>query len=240
MILIGGVNYYTGQFLNLKQITTLGHNYGCMVGFDCAHGAGNVALNLHDSGADFATWCSYKYLNSGPGSLSGCFVHERHGNNSNLNRFSGWWNHDKASRFNMRQEFKVLEGAEGWQLSNPPILSMAAIKASLDIFENAGMNRLIEKSRLLTAYLEYLVKTLNNKSIKIISPSNPNERGCQLSIQVINADKKLHTALQNQGIVADWREPDVIRCAPVPLYNSFEDVYKMVELLNKILTDYDI
>ena len=140
----------------------------------------------------------------------------------------------------MRQEFKVLEGAEGWQLSNPPILSMAAIKASLDIFENAGMNRLIEKSRLLTAYLEYLVKTLDNKSIKIISPSNPNERGCQLSIQVINADKKLHTALQNQGIVTDWREPDVIRCALFPLYNSFEDVYKMVELLNKILTDYDV
>lgn len=240
LLLIGGVNYYTGQFLNLKQITNLGHKYGCLVGFDCAHGAGNVALNLHDSGADFATWCSYKYLNSGPGSLSGCFVHERHGNNPNLNRFSGWWNHDKASRFNMRQEFKVLEGAEGWQLSNPPILSMAAIKASLDIFESASMNKLIEKSKLLTAYLEYLLKDLDNKSIRIITPTNPKERGCQLSIQVINADKKLHNALTDHGIITDWREPDVIRCAPVPLYNSFEDVFKMVEQLNEILTDYDI
>ncbi len=238
LILIGGVNYYTGQFLDLKQITKLGHQHGCMVGFDCAHGAGNVALNLHDSGADFATWCSYKYLNSGPGSLSGCFVHERHGSNPNLNRFSGWWNHDKVSRFNMRQDFKVLKGAEGWQLSNPPILSMAAIKASLDIFDQVGINALIEKSKLLTAYLEFLIKSMGNEAISIITPSNPKERGCQLSIQVANANKSLHKELTANGVITDWREPDVIRCAPVPLYNSFEDVFKMIEILTKILSKH--
>uniref|UniRef100_UPI00404AA64E kynureninase n=2 Tax=Gelidibacter sp. TaxID=2018083 RepID=UPI00404AA64E len=235
LVMIGGVNYYTGQFFDLNRITELGHKHGCMVGFDCAHGAGNVELNLHDSGADFAVWCTYKYLNSGPGSLGGCFVNERHANNKNLNRFAGWWSHNKETRFKMRDEFDQLPGAEGWQLSNPPILSMAAIRASLDIFAEVGIKKLTEKSKKLTGYFEFLLKELGNDAIKIITPSNPDERGCQLSIQVKNADKSLHKKLTASGVISDWREPDVIRCAPVPLYNSFEDVYRLVEKLKHIL-----
>ncbi|GAB1856693.1 kynureninase [Flavobacteriaceae bacterium MHTCC 0001] len=236
LILIGGVNYYTGQFFNLKRITELGHQYNCIVGFDCAHGAGNVQLNLHDSGADFAAWCTYKYLNSGPGSLAGCFIHERHAYRKDLNRFAGWWSHNKETRFHMRGEFDQLPGAEGWQLSNPPILSMAAIKASLDIFAEVGMEALSEKSKKLTGYFEFLLKDLGEDVIRIITPNNPEERGCQLSIQVKNADKLLHHKLTQTGVISDWREPDVIRCAPVPLYNSFEDVYQLVEKIKPILT----
>lgn len=235
LVMIGGVNYYTGQFFDLKRITDLGHKHGCVVGFDCAHGAGNVQLNLHDSGADFAVWCTYKYLNSGPGSLSGAFVHERHANNKDLNRFTGWWSHNKKTRFRMRDEFDQLPGAEGWQLSNPPILSMAAIRASLDVIKEAGFDKLCEKSKLLTGYFEFLINQLNNKDIKIITPSDPNQRGCQLSIQVKNADKSLYDKLTNAGVITDWREPDVIRCAPIPLYNSFQDVYNMVERLKQLL-----
>lgn len=237
LIMIGGVNYYTGQFFDLKRITQLGHHYGCKVGFDCAHGAGNVDLSLHNSGADFAIWCTYKYLNSGPGSLSGCFVHERHAHNKNLNRFTGWWSHNKNTRFNMRHEFDVLPGAEGWQLSNPPILSMAAIRASLDIFNEVGIEQLIKKSQHLTGYFEYLLKNLGEDVIRIITPEDPNQRGCQLSIQVLNADKTLYDKLTQAGVISDWREPDVIRCAPVPLYNSFEDVYHMVEKMKGILNE---
>lgn len=237
LILIGNTNYYTGQFFDMKRITKLGHHYGCMVGFDCAHGAGNVDLKLHDSEADFAVWCSYKYLNSGPGSLAGAFIHERHAHDKNLNRFTGWWSHNKKTRFNMRHEFDVLPGAEGWQLSNPPILSMAAIRASLDVFAEAGFDRLLEKSKKLTDYFEFLLKQLGDDTIRIITPENPKERGCQLSIQVKNADKTLFNQLTKAGVIADWREPDVIRCAPVPLYNSFEDVYHMVERLKNILND---
>ena len=235
LVMIGGVNYYTGQFFDLKRITDLGHKHGCVVGFDCAHGAGNVQLNLHDSGADFAVWCTYKYLNSGPGSLSGAFVHERHANNKDLNRFTGWWSHNKKTRFRMRDEFDQLPGAEGWQLSNPPILSMAAIRASLDVIKQASFDQLCEKSKLLTGYFEFLINQLNNKDIKIITPSDPNQRGCQLSIQVKNADKSLYDKLTNAGVITDWREPDVIRCAPIPLYNSFQDVYNMVERLKQLL-----
>ncbi|GGI56798.1 kynureninase [Winogradskyella haliclonae] len=235
LIMIGGVNYYTGQFFDLKRITELGHSYGCTVGFDCAHGAGNVQLNLHNSGADFAVWCTYKYLNSGPGSLSGAFVHERHANRKDLNRFTGWWSHNKETRFRMRDEFDQLPGAEGWQLSNPPILSMAAIRASLDVFKDAGFDKLCLKSKTLTGYFEFLINRLNKSDIKIITPSNPEERGCQLSIQVKNADKTLHKKLTETGVITDWREPDVIRCAPVPLYNSFMDVYQFVERLKTIL-----
>lgn len=235
LIMIGGVNYYTGQYFDLKRITSMGHKYGCLVGFDCAHGAGNVKLNLHDSNADFAVWCTYKYLNSGPGSLAGAFVHERHAHDKNLNRFTGWWSHNKKTRFNMRHEFDVLPGAEGWQLSNPPILSMAAIKASLDIFAEAGMDTLIQKSKKLTGYFEFLLNELGEDTIRIITPKNDKERGCQLSIQVKNADKSLHIKLTEAGVISDWREPDVIRCAPVPLYNSYEDVYTMVERLKTIL-----
>lgn len=235
LVLIGNTNYYTGQFFDMKRISDLGHKHGCIVGFDCAHGAGNVNLKLHDSDADFAVWCTYKYLNSGPGSLAGAFVHEKHAYDKSLNRFTGWWSHNKQTRFNMRHEFDVLPGAEGWQLSNPPILSMAAIKASLDIFGEVGIEALNEKSKKLTGYFEFLLKQLGEDTIRIITPEDPKERGCQLSIQVKNADKNLFDKLTKSGVIADWREPDVIRCAPVPLYNSFEDVYRMVENLKSIL-----
>ena len=235
LLLIGGVNYYTGQFLDLKKITELGHAKDCMVGIDLAHGAGNIQPNLHDNGVDFAAWCTYKYLNSGPGSLSGLFVHEKHANRKDLPRFAGWWNHNKETRFNMRQPFDVMEGAEGWQLSNPPILSMAAIKASLDIFEKVGMTALLKKSKRLTGFFEYLIHQIASDTIKIITPSNTNQRGCQLSLQVKNADKNLHYKLTEHHIITDWREPDVIRCAPVPMYTSFEDVYHMVKTLESLL-----
>ena len=235
LLLIGGVNYYTGQYLDIKKIAELGHAKKCMVGIDLAHGAGNIQPNLHDSSIDFAAWCTYKYLNSGPGSLSGLFVHEKHAQRKDLPRFAGWWNHNKETRFNMRQPFDVMEGAEGWQLSNPPILSMAAIKASLDIFEKVGMDVLVKKSKKLTGFFEYLVNEIASDTIEIITPTNPNERGCQLSLQVKNADKNLHKKLTENNIITDWREPDVIRCAPVPMYTSFEDVYHMVKTLESLL-----
>ena len=235
LLLIGGVNYYTGQYLDIKKIAELGHAKKCMVGIDLAHGAGNIQPNLHDSSIDFAAWCTYKYLNSGPGSLSGLFVHEKHAQRKDLPRFAGWWNHNKETRFNMRQPFDVMSGAEGWQLSNPPILSMAAIKASLDIFEKVGMDVLVKKSKKLTGFFEYLVNEIASDTIEIITPTNPNERGCQLSLQVKNADKNLHKKLTENNIITDWREPDVIRCAPVPMYTSFEDVYHMVTILESLL-----
>ena len=235
LLLIGGVNYYTGQYLDLQRIAEIGHSKNCFVGIDLAHGAGNIQPNLHESGVDFAAWCTYKYLNSGPGSLSGIFVHEKHAHKKELPRFAGWWNHNKATRFNMRQPFDVMPGAEGWQLSNPPILSMAAILASLDLFDEVGMEKLREKSIKLTGYFEYLINEIDTDRIKIITPKNQNERGCQLSIQVKNADKSLHQQLINKNVITDWREPDVIRCAPVPLYNSFKDVYTMVTILKELL-----
>lgn len=231
LILIGTTNYYTGQSFPIKKITELGHKHKCIVGFDLAHGAGNIQPNLHENGPDFAVWCSYKYLNSGPGSLGGLFVHERHANNPKLKRFTGWWGHNKKTRFNMRQEFDVLAGAEGWQLSNPPILSMAAIRASLDIFEEAGFENILAKQKKLTGFLEFLLHDIKNDRISIITPKNPEERGCQLSLAVKNADRSLHDKLTKAGVISDWREPDVIRVAPAPLYNSFEDVYLMVDRL---------
>ncbi len=235
LLLIGGLNYYTGQYLDLKRIAELGHAKNCMVGIDLAHGAGNIQPNLHESGVDFAAWCTYKYLNSGPGSLAGLFVHEKHANNKDLPRFAGWWNHNKETRFNMRQPFDVMPGAEGWQLSNPPILSMAAIRASLDMFDEVGMDALREKSEKLTGYFEFLINEIDTDRIKIITPTKTSERGCQLSIQVKNADKSLHQKLTDKIIITDWREPDVIRCAPVPMYNTFEDVYTMVSILKTLL-----
>ena len=235
LLLIGGVNYYTGQYLDLKKISELGHDKGCKVGIDLAHGVGNIQPNLHESGVDFAAWCTYKYMNSGPGSLGGVFVHERYARDQTLKRFAGWWSQNKETRFDMRQPLDITPGAEGWQLSNPPILSMAAIKASLALFSDVGMPALIKKSRQLTGYLEYLILELNNKNISIITPKDPEQRGCQLSIQVKNANKSLHTKLTEAHVITDWRTPDVIRCAPVPFYNSFEDVFKMVEQLKKIL-----
>lgn len=235
LLMIGSTNYYSGQHFPLKKITELGHSYGCKVGFDLAHGAGNIQPELHETGPDFAVWCTYKYLNSGPGSLGGCFVHERHAKNEKLNRFAGWWGHNKETRFNMRHEFDALPGAEGWQLSNPPILSMAAIRASLDTFEKAGFDNIRAKSEKLTGFLEFLLDDLQNDNINIITPRNPKERGCQLSIQVKSADKTLHTKLTKAGVISDWREPDVIRVAPAPLYNNFEDVFEFVERLKLIL-----
>ena len=236
LLLIGGVNYYTGQYLDLKKIAELGHAKGCKVGIDLAHGAGNIQPDLHASGVDFAAWCTYKYLNSGPGSLGGVFVHQRYAHDKNLKRFAGWWSQNKTTRFDMRQALDITPGAEGWQLSNPPILSMAAIKASLDLFNEVGMEALREKSIQLTGYLEYLINELNNPDIEIITPKDPNQRGCQLSIRVKNIDKTLHKKLTEKHVITDWREPDVIRCAPVPFYNSFEDVYRMVEILKTLLS----
>ncbi|RMB56636.1 kynureninase [Dokdonia sinensis] len=235
LLLIGNTNYYSGQFYPVKEITALGHKNGSKVGFDLAHGVGNIMPDLHDNGPDFAVWCTYKYLNSGPGSLGGCFVHERHHKDKNIQRFTGWWGQNKDTRFNMRKGFDPIPTAEGWQLSNPPILSMAAVRASLDIFAEAGMKNIRAKSEKLTGYLEFLINDLNNDDIKIITPSDPKQRGCQLSIQVKNADRSLHDKLTKAGVISDWREPDVIRVAPAPLYNSYEDVFEMVERLKKIL-----
>jgi kynureninase len=235
LLLIGGVNYYTGQYLDLKKISELGHKKECKVGIDLAHGVGNIQPNLHESGVDFAAWCTYKYMNSGPGSLGGIFVHERYAHDQTLKRFAGWWSQNKKTRFDMRQPLDITPGAEGWQLSNPPILSMAAIKASLALFSEVGMPSLIKKSKKLTGYLEYLILKLNNNNISIITPKDTEQRGCQLSIKVKNANKSLHDKLTEENIITDWRNPDVIRCAPVPFYNSFEDVFKMVEQLKNIL-----
>ena len=235
LLMIGSTNYYSGQLYPLKKITDLGHKHNSLVGFDLAHGVGNIQPNLHETGADFAVWCTYKYLNSGPGSLGGCFVHERHANNTDLNRFAGWWGHNKQTRFNMRHEFDAIPGAEGWQLSNPAILSMAAIRASLDLFETAGFKNIIKKSKSLTSFLEFLINELNDDRINIITPENPEERGCQLSIQVKSANKNLHTQLTKNGVISDWREPDVIRVAPAPLYNSYQDVFEFVQRLKKVL-----
>jgi kynureninase len=232
LILIGGINYYTGQLYNIQKITELGHKYGCKVGFDLAHAAGNVDLSLHNDGPDFAVWCTYKYMNSGPGNLSGCFVHERHRFNPDLPRFAGWWGNDQETRFLMEKNFVPQNGAEGWVISNPPILSLAGIRASMDIFNEAGFSNLLEKSRKLTGYLEELILSKKNDKINIITPSNPSNRGCQLSLQVKNADHSLFDRLRENGVIGDWREPDVIRVAPVPLYNTFEEVFRFAEILD--------
>jgi kynureninase len=231
LVLLGSVNYYTGQAFDLKEIARLAHAKGCMVGYDLAHGAGNILPDLHNSDADFAVWCSYKYLNSGPGSLAGCFVHDRHARRFDLPRLAGWWGHNKDTRFNMRYDFDPIPGAEGWQLSNPAILSLAALRASLDVFDAATMPALREKSLLLTGYLAHLLEQMNHPAIRIITPSDPAQRGCQLSIQVVNADKSLHQRLTAAGVVSDWREPDVIRVAPAPLYNTFSDVFALAQAI---------
>ncbi len=235
LILLGGVNYYTGQKFDFEKITEAGHKIGAVVGFDLAHAAGNVELKLHDWNADFAAWCTYKYLNSGPGGIGGFFVHERHSEKFDLPRLAGWWGHDKETRFLMDDEFVPIKGAEGWQLSNQPILLLASLRASLDIFEEAGMKNLTEKSRKLTGYLEFLLNEIHDERISVITPTDENQRGCQLSIRVKDADRNLFKAISEGGVIADWREPDVIRVAPVPLYNSFSDVWKFVEILKNCL-----
>lgn len=235
LLMIGNTNYYTGQFYPIEQITKLGHSYGAKVGFDLAHGAGNVFPDLHNAGPDFAVWCTYKYLNSGPGSLGGCFVHERHAKDTDLVRMTGWWGHDKTTRFNMRHDFLPIPGAEGWQLSNPAILSMVAVKSSLDVFDRADFQRIRKKSVHMTGYLEYLLQEADSKNLRIITPTNPEERGCQLSIQIKGADNRMAKTLLENGIITDWREPDVIRLAPVPLYTSYQEVYTLVEKLKQIV-----
>lgn len=235
LILLGGVNYYTGQKFDFQRIVKTGHKIGAVVGFDLAHASGNVELKLHEWNVDFAAWCSYKYLNAGPGAIAGCFIHERHADNFDLPRFAGWWGHDKETRFLMGDEFKPMRGAEGWQLSNPPIFQLAALKASLDVFDEAGMKNLFEKSKKLTAYLEFLLNDIDNRKIFVITPANEKERGCQLSIRVADSDKKLFKSISEKGVIADWREPDVIRVAPVPLYNTFTDVYKFARILKECL-----
>ena len=230
LIMLGGVNYYTGQLFDMARITKAGHGQGCMVGFDLAHAAGNAVLKLHDWGVDFACWCSYKYLNSGPGSTAGAFVHERHGKSPDLPRFAGWWGHDKKTRFKMGPDFHVMEGAEGWQISNPPILSSAPVRASLDLFAEVGMEKLRAKSLKLTGYLEFLLDSINDGAFSFITPRNPDERGCQLSIRMKGDGKKVFNTLIEAGVICDWREPDCIRVAPVPFYNSFSDVFHFAEL----------
>lgn len=237
LVLLGGVNYYTGQAFDMRAITEAGHRVGAYVAFDLAHAAGNLEMHLHDWDVDFAAWCSYKYLNAGPGAVAGAFIHERHANSFELPRFAGWWGHDKATRFLMGPEFHPLSGAEGWQISNPPILQMAALLASLEIFDELGITALRAKSEKLTGYLEFLLSRVENDRISIITPTDPKQRGCQLSIRVKNADKSLFEAITSRGVFADWREPDVIRVAPVPLYNSFADVFQFVEILKDCLED---
>ncbi len=236
LVFIGGVNYYTGQYFNLKEITKAGHEAGAYVGFDLAHAAGNVNLKLHDWDVDFAMWCSYKYLNSSPGGVSGLFVHERHADDSSLPRFAGWWGHDKEQRFMMEDEFYPIKGAEGWQLSNAPVLGMAAHLASLQIFQEAGMQRIGQKRDQITAYLEFLLENLNEKHedfLEIITPKKSSERGSQLSILFKKDGKGMFKKLTDAGIVADWREPNVIRVAPAPLYVSYEDCWYFADILNQ-------
>jgi kynureninase len=239
LILLPGVQYYTGQVLPMAEIVRRGHAVGAMVGFDLAHAIGNIVLDLHSWDADFAVWCTYKYLNSGAGSVGGCFVHERHVRNTSLPRFAGWWGHDKATRFQMGPDFHAIPTVEGWQLSNPPILSLAAIRASLDVFmEAGGMQVLRTKSERLTGYLEWLLKAQCGKQICILTPNDPAQRGCQLSLNVTSdrlSGKEIHQRLEAAGVACDWREPNVIRVAPTPLYNSFEEVYRFVQLLKGLL-----
>ena len=236
LIMIGGVNYFTGQVFDMKKITAAGHAVGAIVGFDLAHAAGNIKLQLHDWQVDFAAWCSYKYLNSGPGSVAGAFVHQNHLKNVDLPMFAGWWGHDKKTRFLMDSTFVPMQTAERWQMSNAPVFSMAACNASLDIFDEVGMDALIEKSKQLVAYLNFIVDDINrqkNNCLEVITPLE--NRGCQLSIVAHGQGKALYTKLIENGVIPDWREPNVIRCAAIPLYNSFEDMYRFGEILKGLL-----
>jgi len=226
LVLIGGVNYFTGQVFEMAKITEAAHKADALAGFDLAHAVGNIKLNLHDWNVDFACWCTYKYLNSGPGCVGGAFIHERH-HKAETPRLGGWWGHDKESRFKMEKGFKPMLSAEAWQLSNAPVVAMACHKAAIDIFEEVGMDALLEKSKVLTAYLEFIIRSVSDK-LEIITPP---ERGCQLSIIAHGMGKSLHEKLTEKGVISDWREPNVIRCAPVPLYNSFEDVWRFGEIL---------
>jgi kynureninase len=237
LVIFGGVNYYSGQVFDMATICKAAHAAGAFCGFDLAHAAGNIALELHDWQVDFACWCSYKYLNSGPGGVAGAFIHEKHLSNTSITRLAGWWGHDKESRFKMDKTFQPIPTAEGWQLSNAPVLSMAAHKASLDIFKEASIHNLVQKGKQLSAYLLFVLNEINasvpEKIIEVITPTNENERGCQVSLLMLKDGRKIFDALMQQGVIADWREPNVIRIAPVPLYNRFEDIYHFGQIIKK-------
>lgn len=235
LVLLGNVNYLTGQAFDIAAITKAAHEKGCLVGLNLAHGAGNLELRLHDWNVDFAVWCGYKYLNGGPGTLAGAFVHERFAQSFDLPRFAGWWGHNKESRFKMALEFDPLSGAEGWQLSNPPIFQLAALLASLELFDQAGIKSLRSKSVSLTGYLDYLLRAKLHEKCRVITPSSPEERGCQISIGVDGKSQEVVRALKSIGVICDPREPDIIRAAPCPLYNSYLDVHTFVEKLATVL-----
>ena len=228
LILLGGVNYATGQAFDMRRITRSGRARGCVVGFDLAHAAGNLLLSLHEWGPDFAVWCCYKYLNGGPGCVGGCFVHERHARAWELPRYAGWWGHDEKLRFEMGPDFRPMAGAEGWQLSNPPILALAPLRASMEIFHEAGMERLRAKSVALTGYLEFLLEQIASPKFSIITPPESTRRGAQISLRIPDQGKAFCEELASAGVIGDWREPDILRVAPVPLYNSYQDVYEFV------------
>ncbi|MEM6522546.1 MAG: kynureninase [Bacteroidota bacterium] len=242
LVLLPGIQYFTGQWFDVKAITKAAHEEGANIGFDLAHAIGNVPLNLHEHDVDFAVWCSYKYLNSGPGGVSGIFVHEKFTNDSNLPRFAGWWGHNEDERFKMEKSFKAMPGADGWQLSNVNVLGSAAHLASLEIFAEVGMEPLRKKSLLLTGYLEFLLNTLNHDQVILLSPKDQSERGCQLSL-LINSGKEIFEKLTSKGVITDWREPNlpgeggVIRIAPVPLYNTFTNVFDFYQLLKEFLNE---
>lgn len=244
LVMLPGVQYYTGQVFDMKSITQVGHQKGCMVGFDLAHAAGNIELELHDWKVDFACWCTYKYLNAGPGSVAGCFVHQKHHQNKDLPRFAGWWGHDKQSRFKMENTFNPIQSAEAWQLSNPPILSLAAIRGSLDTIKMAGgIKELREKSIKLTGFMRFLLDTDLAGELAILTPSDIRFSGSQLSLAITLADdsergKRIFDAIEEQGVTSDWRYPNVIRVAAVPQYNSFEDVYKFMQILKTAVKNH--
>lgn len=241
LVLIGGVNYYTGQVFDMKTITAAGQKQGAYVGWDLAHAAGNIKLELHDWNVDFAAWCSYKYMNSGPGNASGFFVHEKHHNDKELKRFAGWYGHNKERRFKMEPDFDPVHGADGWQISNLPILSLAPYLASVEMFAEVGMDKLIAKRNLITSYLEFVLheidKELEGADFEILTPSNQEERGCQLSVYLHGQGRELFEKLMKNGVITDWREPNVIRLAPAPFYCSFEDMYEFGQILKRLILE---
>jgi len=240
LVIFGGVNYYTGQVFDMKSITTAAHEVGAVCGFDLAHAAGNIELQLHDWNVDFACWCSYKYLNSGPGGIGGAFIHQRYVTDKSLLRLAGWWGTNKHERFQMKKEFDPIPTAEGWQVSNTQVFPMAVHKAALDIIEEAGFDKILEKGKNLSAWLLFILNDINSTSSKkileIITPQTENEHGCQVSMLMLENGKEIFEFLNKNGAIVDWREPNVIRVAPVSLYNTFEDVYQFGELIRKYLT----
>jgi len=241
LVFFGGVNYLTGQLFDMRKLTEAAHAAGAVAGFDLAHAAGNVPLELHDWGIDFAAWCSYKYLNAGPGNVGAIFVHERHGENLDIPRFGGWWGYDKERRFLMESGFTPMPGAEGWQLSNAPVIGMSVLRASVEIFDEAGMSALRRKSETLTGYLEFTIDSLAerypNDGISIITSRDPDQRGCQISFNIMGRERDIFDKMTTAGVICDFREPCMIRVAPVPLYNSFLDVYTFGEVLQNLLDE---